>query len=101
MGFLPYLCRCALPIIARYSPQRQGNEQGKPMARAINRLNARKIATAGPGRHADGGNLFLSVSPSGSRSWVFKFQKGGKVRELGLGSARDVLLARARQLAVA
>jgi integrase len=71
------------------------------MARKINRLNTRNIATAGPGRHADGGNLFLSVGPSGSRCWVFKFQKGGKVRELGLGSVRDVPLARARQLAAA
>jgi integrase len=69
------------------------------MARSIYRLNARKVATAKPGRHNDGGNLFLSVSPSGARSWVFKYQKGGKVRELGLGSARDVPIAQARQIA--
>jgi integrase len=101
MGLSPYLCRCALPIISLYGPLQQGKKQGKPMARAINRLNTRKIATTKPGRHSDGGNLFLSVSRSGARSWVFKYQRGGKTRELGLGSARDVPLARARQLAAA
>ena len=71
------------------------------MARTFHRLDPKKVATYKPGRHADGGNLFLSVSPSGARSWVFKYQRRGKARELGLGSARDVPLARARQLAVA
>jgi integrase len=70
------------------------------MARAINRLSARKAATiTKPGRHSDGANLYLSVSESGSRSWVFLFRWRGKIREVGLGPARDVTLARARELA--
>src|SRR6476660_8182946 len=70
------------------------------MARAINRLNARSMATLRKnGRHADGGGLYLSISPNGGRRWVFLFRWHGKPTEIGLGSARDVTLARARELA--
>ena len=70
------------------------------MARRINRLNARAVATLTKhGRHADGGGLYLSISPNGGRRWVFLFRWHGKPTEIGLGSARDVTLARARELA--
>ena len=70
------------------------------MALKINRLNAKQAESIGtPGRHADGQNLFLSVSESGRRRWVFLYRwQGGRV-ELGLGSARDISLAAARELA--
>jgi integrase len=68
--------------------------------RKINRLNARAVATiAEYGRHADGGGLYLSISPNGGRRWVFLFRWHGKPTEIGFGSARDVTLARARELA--
>src|SRR5271166_4117073 len=70
------------------------------MARKINRLNARAVATITKhGRHADGGGLYLSISPNGGRRWVFLFRWHGKPTEVGLGSARDVTLAKARELA--
>jgi integrase len=70
------------------------------MARKINRLNARAVATITKhGRHADGGGLYLSISPNGGRRWVFLFRWHGKPTEIGFGSARDVSLARARELA--
>ena len=72
------------------------------MARKINRLNARAVATITKhGRHADGGGLYLSISPNGGRRWVFLFRWHGKPTEIGFGSARDVTLARARELASA
>ena len=80
------------------------------MARTTNRLSARTVSTLKkPGRHADGGGLYLSISPDGSRRrWVYLFrwrepgQAGaGKLREMGLGSASTVSLARARELATA
>lgn len=80
------------------------------MARTTNRLSARTVSTLKkPGRHADGGGLYLSISPDGSRRrWVYLFrwrepgQTGaGKLREMGLGSASAVSLARARELATA
>jgi integrase len=70
------------------------------MARKMNRLNARAMAAISKrGRHADGGGLYLSISPNGGRRWVFLFRWHGKPTEIGLGSARDVTLARARELA--
>ena len=70
------------------------------MARKINRLNARAVATITKrGRHADGGGLYLSISPNGGRRWVFLYRWLGKPTEIGFGSARDVTLARARELA--
>ena len=73
-----------------------------PMARKINRLNARRVATITErGRHADGGGLYLSISTNGGRRWMFLFRWHGKPTEIGLGSARDVPLARARELAAA
>ncbi|MGH6673876.1 MAG: tyrosine-type recombinase/integrase [Xanthobacteraceae bacterium] len=70
------------------------------MARKINRLNARAVATITKhGRHADGGGLYLSISPNGGRRWVFLYRWHGKPTEIGFGSARDVKLARARELA--
>jgi integrase len=52
-----------------------------------------------PGRHSDGGGLFLAVSKSGARSWVFLWKTGGRRREMGLGSLNAVPLAQARVLA--
>ena len=70
------------------------------MARKVNRLNARTAATiTKDGRHADGGGLYLSISPNGGRRWVFLYRWHGKPTEIGFGSARDVTLARARELA--
>jgi integrase len=58
------------------------------MARQINRLAARTVDTlTKPGRHADGGGLYLSISSEGRRRWVFLFTWNGKLREAGLGSA--------------
>jgi integrase len=91
------------------------------MAREINRLNARSVATIKEyGRHADGGGLYLSISKppkrkaynrevaavanemgsaKGGRRWVFLYRWHGKPTEIGFGSARDVSLADARELA--
>lgn len=37
------------------------------------------------GHHADGGGLYLQVSPTGTKSWVFRFTVHGKPRGMGLG----------------
>jgi hypothetical protein len=69
------------------------------MKRTINRLTTRQAETIKkPGRHADGGNLYLKITPDGSRRWVFMYALGGKQREMGLGGASKggVPLATAR-----
>lgn len=58
------------------------------MAREIGILNARKVETlTTTGRHADGGNLYLSISENGGKRWVFLYRFKGKRKEMGLGSA--------------
>jgi len=49
-----------------------------------------------PGRYADGGGLYLQVSQSGTRAWLFRFMRDGTARHMGLGPVRDVSLAEAR-----
>lgn len=66
---------------------------------AIGKLTARTVATAKPGRHGDGGGLWLIVSETGAKRWAYRFTIAGKVSELGLGSADDVSLAVARDMA--
>jgi integrase len=71
------------------------------MATKLNRLSARTVASSlKPGRHADGGNLYLNVTATGAKSWVFFYKIDGRQREMGLGSASDISLAKARELAV-
>ncbi len=70
------------------------------MAVQHRRLNARTVETIkAAGRHADGGNLYLNVTTTGARSWVFMWMRDGRQREMGLGPAWDVSLAKAREIA--
>ena len=58
------------------------------MARAIHKLTARQVETlAKPGRHSDGGGLYLAIGSEGRRSWAFMYTWRGRQREAGLGSA--------------
>lgn len=71
------------------------------MARPINRLSARAVQTvAAAGYHPDGGGLYLLVGPTGSKSWIFRYQLRGRRREMGLGSAAVVTLQEARGAAL-
>ena len=67
----------------------------------MGKLTARKVETAKPGKHGDGGGLQLSVAPSGARKWVLRYLWQGKPREMGLGSFPEVSLADAREKALA
>jgi integrase len=60
-------------------------------------LTARTVANIDePGRHADGGGLYLLVAPGGSKSWVLRTIVRGKRCDIGIGSATLVTLADAR-----
>ncbi|MBU2486633.1 MAG: tyrosine-type recombinase/integrase [Alphaproteobacteria bacterium] len=74
------------------------------MARTANKLTAKFVAGNGhktPSRHSDGRGLYLNVSASGTKSWIFRWQAHGKKREMGLGSCDLVTLAEARDRALA
>jgi integrase len=70
------------------------------MARTIGKLTALAVAQAKRrGYYGDGGGLFLQVSATGSKSWVFRFKEAGRLREMGLGPTHTIGLADARQRA--
>jgi integrase len=50
-----------------------------------------------PGRHSDGGGLYLSIDASGRRRWVFMYTSNGRRVELGLGSTSIRSLKEARE----
>ena len=52
-----------------------------------NALTPIAVKNAGPGRHADGGGLYLRVQGGGARSWLFRSMVAGKARDIGLGPA--------------
>ncbi|HZT48912.1 MAG TPA: Arm DNA-binding domain-containing protein, partial [Hyphomicrobiaceae bacterium] len=50
-----------------------------------------------PGRYSDGNGLYLVVDESGARRWLLRTVVLGRRRDIGLGSARLVPLADARE----
>src|SRR5215472_8650531 len=52
------------------------------------------------GWYADGGGLYLQVSSTGSRSWLFRYSLDSRARAMGLGSVELVSLAEARERAL-
>ena len=68
-------------------------------SRARNKLNVKQVEhLKAVGLYSDGGGLYLRIRESG-RSWFFIGTVNGKRFEMGLGSALDVTLARARDKA--
>jgi integrase len=52
-----------------------------------------------PGKYQDGGGLILRVLKGGSANWIFRYQRAGARREMGLGTLSTVSLVMARGLA--
>ena len=70
------------------------------MARTIGRLTALKVDKAKrPGMYADGGGLYLRVTHSGTKNWVFRFMLNGRPRWMGVGPLHTIGLAEARNRA--
>src|SRR5579871_127864 len=71
------------------------------MARKIQRLTALAVERAKrPGWYADGGGLYLQVTPEGGRSWSFRFMLDRRPREMGLGPLQVINLSEARAKAM-
>jgi integrase len=65
------------------------------------KLTATGIRHLGPGMHGDGNGLWLRVVTPERRSWLFRYQRQGKAREMGFGSFPAVSLAEAREKTLA
>ncbi len=67
------------------------------MPKPLTQLQVKNLTpTDKPRRYHDGNGLYLNITASGSKSWVFRYMKGGKATTLGLGRYPDISLADAR-----
>jgi integrase len=71
------------------------------MARAIGRLTALKVEKAKKaGMYADGGGLYLRVTPEGAKNWVLRYMLDRRPRWMGLGPVTLYGLQEARTKAL-
>ena len=82
-------------VLEKNMAGRAGRRVGKLTVASIEKLTK-------PGLYGDGGNLYLKIGDSGSRSWswVVRFKIDGRSRKLGLGPLSLIDLATAREKAV-
>src|SRR4051794_11178658 len=67
------------------------------MGYRIQKLSAAFIkCKSTPGMYGDGGGLWLQIGGPQAKSWVFRYMRGGRAREMGLGPLQSVSLAEAR-----
>jgi integrase len=88
--------------INRYSPittgiSYPGVDPGVWRSMALTSKQVVKLTEAG--RYGDGGGLYLQVTPTGSRSWLLRYERGGRERAMGLGPVKDFTLEEARERA--
>ena len=70
------------------------------MPRTAKRLTTVKVnGLRKAGLFADGDGLYLQITPTGSKSWVFRYKSNGRARDMGLGPISAVNLAQAREKA--
>lgn len=69
--------------------------QGAHPDRRLTAVHVRNLK--GPGRYADGNGLYLFVDESGAKRWILRTVVHGKRCDIGIGSARLVSLADARE----
>lgn len=67
----------------------------------MGKLASNILSTAKPGKHSDGGGLYLYMKSRDERgnpvgSWVYRYTLGGKRREMGMGSVEGMTLSAAR-----
>src|SRR3954471_9795216 len=52
-----------------------------------------------PGRYAVGDGAYFQIAAGGTKAWVFRYQRDGKARHMGLGPVSLISLAEARERA--
>lgn len=74
--------------------QSGGKARGRHFERRLKQADVKK---AQPGRHTDGGGLYLVVDKTGASRWLLRIVVQGRRRDFGLGSTSAVSLAEARE----
>lgn len=77
--------------------KRMGHIRKPRLCGRLQPLTVRRLKT--PGYHADGAGLYLQVTDTGGRSWIFRYTLHGRKREMGLGSVQTYDLGEARERA--
>jgi integrase len=68
-------------------------------------LEAKKLSAVAvakltkPGRYAVGDGAYLQIAVGGTKAWIFRYQRDGKARHMGLGPVSLISLAEAREKA--
>lgn len=66
----------------------------------LNKLSALAVTKVSKaGLYGDGAGLWLQVTKTGTKSWLFRYMRHGKAREMGLGATHTVSLSEAREKA--
>ncbi len=68
------------------------------MSQELSKVAKAKSQTE-PGRYGLGDGLYLQVSPTGTKSYIFRYKLHGRSRHMGLGSANTLDLKEARKRA--
>ena len=98
-GIFREASRSSLLHVRSRSPK-SALECGDSCGNKLVALSVRKVESAPAGRYTDGRGLMLVVKPSGTRSWVLRYQLNGRRRDMGLGPYPEVTLSAAREKAV-
>ena len=67
---------------------RRGIEDGENHRKAV----AFQLKRLQKGMHPDGAGLYLHVNKDGARSWIFRYMRHSRPREMGLGPLHTVSL---------
>ena len=72
----------------------------RPYSTQRERLKALQVGRiTEPGLYHDGGGLYLQVTDSGAKSWIYRYRLLGKLRDMGVGSFQTFSLKEARERA--
>ena len=70
------------------------------MPKKVKGLTAAKVKSINKSRdYADGNGLYLRVTTTGMKTWLFRFSLNGRIRHIGPGSIDLTSLAEARKKA--
>lgn len=98
--------RWTSPKAGLFSSKRKSRlvDHSRTMARKLNLLTdlfVQSVTAAKASKlYLDGGNLLLQVTPTNSKSWIFRYALEGKPRSLGLGPVHTISLSEARDEAL-
>lgn len=85
------------PLTAAIRTCLVGTDVGEGFVRFVGRLSALTVSRLRePGMYADGGGLYVQITNTNARSWIFRFTLNGRARSMGLGSLNTITLAEAR-----